>query len=200
MRKDVRQEESLIFNIYNNRHQTNEIVTALPFILALAFSIIGAPIILAAFDLPFFMYPVLILGPIFLVLIFYLIRKKIIFDGFLKIRDISDRVELTDIQSHVFEAEVKGKVFMFPFSEYMEVILYNWFYSLNVIQGEKLKMYKVFYDNYAPTYLAVCEADIFISEESKEKYEKETCKCLLLSDMMNGKAVNVKIYERVKKI
>lgn len=197
MKKDVRREESFIFAIYNKRHRVNEIVLILPFALALLFSLIGAPIIMVYRNLSVPLSMLLFVGPIIIVLFFYLVRKKIIINNFVKIKDTSDRIELTEIRSDVFEAAVIGKVFMFPYSEYMETILYNWFSSMNVLGAGKLKMHKVFYDNYAPVYLAVCEADLNIPEEYKDNYEKETGTCLILSDMLHGKTVNEKIYSRL---
>lgn len=51
MKKNVRREESFIFAIYNNRHNVNEIPLILPSILALAFAIIGALIIVGLCDM-----------------------------------------------------------------------------------------------------------------------------------------------------
>lgn len=189
MKKDVRREESFIFAIYNKRHNVNEILLILPFILALAFAIIGAPIIVGLCDISWSWLPLLMFGPLICVIVFYGIRKKMIMNDFIKVNDVSDKVEIAEIQSGAFEDAAEGKVFMFGYSEYMKTVLYNWFDSLNVIGDGKLKMYKVFYDNNAPVYLAVCEAELNIPEESRSEYEKETRNCLLLSDMMNGKVV-----------
>lgn len=197
MKKITKNEESFVFAIHNKRHDTNEILLALPFILALGFAIIGAPIIYALCDLALLWLPVLIAGPFVCFLIFYFIRKKIVFNGFFKVWDVSDKVELTEIQSDALEAADSGKVFMFPYSESMKVILYNWFCSMNVTKEGKLKMYKVFYDNYAPVYLAVCEKDLNISDEDRQNFAKETVNCLRLSDMINGKVVNTKLYSRL---
>ena len=197
MKKDVRERESFIFAIYNKRHDVNEILLAVPLIFVIFFLMIGVPIIMVLCELPLVWLPVLIFGPILCVTAFYFIRKKIIMNGFVKIRDISDRVELISVQSDEFENSASGKVFMFGYSEYMEVVLYNWFLSLNVIGNGKLRIYKVFYDNCASTYLAVREDELNIPEASREEYEKETRMCLLLSDMENGKVVNVKLYARL---
>ena len=198
MKKDVRREESFIFTIYNKRNKVNEIAVLIPFILALAFSLLGAPVIIVKYNVPPLLIPLPVIGPILCVLIFYLIRKKIIINRFIKIRDVGGRVELTDVQSDDFEAAADGNVFMFGYSEYMVTVLYNWLHSLNVTGPGKLKMYKVFYDYAAPVYLAVCEKDLCIPEEVRKNYEKETAVCLHLSDMVHGKAVNMKIMERIR--
>lgn len=197
MKKDVHEEESFIFAIYNKRHNVNEVLLAVPLIFAIFFLMIGVPIIMVLCELLLVWIPVLIFGPILGVTAFYFIRKKIIMNGFVKIRDISDKVDLISVQSDEFESSASGKVFMFGYSEHMEVILYNWFLSLNVIGDGKLRMYKVFYDNCAATYLSVREDELNIPEAFREEYEKETGICLLLSDMENGKVVNVKLYGRL---
>lgn len=197
MKKDTRREESFIFAIYNMRHNVNEILLILPFVPVLLFSIIGAPIITVLCDISLLWLPLLIVGPIFCVLCFYFLRKKLIMNHFVKIRDISDRVELSVVSASDFEAEVSGKVFMFAYSEYMEVVLYNWLLSLNVIGEGKLKLYKVLYEKNALVYLAVCEDELNIPEQSGENYAKETASCLLLSDMLRGKAVNTRLSARL---
>lgn len=197
VKKDVRREESLIFAIYNKRHNTNEIVLALPFILVLLFVIIGVPILVAVCNLSYRWIPLLIFGPLLCVTAFYGIRKKIIIDGFIRIKDISDRVEIAETQADDLKASAEGRVLLFAYSEYMKTILYNWFSSLNVIGNGKLKLYHVFYDNYTLAYLAICEAELHIPEESRENYEKETRMCLQMSDTLHGKIVNEKLYARV---
>lgn len=197
MKNNNRQEESFILAIHSKRHNINEMVLVLPFILVILFAIIGAPIIIALCELSVLKGLLLILGPIICVLLFYIIRKRIIINNFIKVKDTSDRIELSVTQSDEFEAGVDGRVFMFGYSEYMEKVLYNWFSSLNVIGSDKLKMHKVIYNNGAPVYLAVCEAELNIPEESKDKFEAETATCLLLSDMENGKVVNVKLCARL---
>ena len=60
-------------------------------------------------------------------------------------------------------------------------------------------MYKVFIDNHAPEYLAVCESELSIPEISKEQYDNETSYAIQLADMVHGKVVNQKLYERITK-
>ncbi len=199
MKKNIRNEESFIFAIYNERHNVNELLLALPFILVIFYSIIGVPIIRVMCDIQLVFLPLLLLGPIICVLAFYLIRKKIIINKFIKVKDISGKVEVTYIQSENLEKTANGKVFVFEYSEYMKVILYNWLLSLNVLKNGKLKMNKVIYDDYAPVRLAVCESDLDIPEEAKERYEKETRNLILLADMVNGKVVNQKLYSGIAK-
>lgn len=196
VKKDVRQEEALIFAIHNKRHNTNEIILVIPFILALLFAIIGVPVIVAVFELSYLWILPLIFGPLLCVTVFYGIRKKIIIDGFLRIKDIGDRVETAEVQTNDLKASNEGRIFLFAYSEYMKTILYNWFFGLNVIGDGKLKMYKVFYDNYAPVYLAICEAELTIPVESRESFEEETRMCLQLSDTLRGRIVNEKLYAR----
>lgn len=199
MKKNIRNEESFIFAIYNERHNVNELLLALPFILVIFYSIIGVPIIRVMCDIQLVFLPLLLFGPIICVLAFYLIRKKIIINKFIKVKDISGKVEETYIQSENLEKTANGKVFVFEYSEYMKVILYNWLLSLNVLKNGKLKMNKVIYDDYAPVCLAVCESDLDIPEEAKERYEKETRKLILLAYMVNGKVVNQKLYSGIAK-
>lgn len=199
MKRDVRREESFIFAIYNIRNNTNEILLILPFILVLAFVLVGVPVIMVLCELSLILLPVLILGPVLCVSIFYIVRKKIIMSNFVRIRDVSDRIDLTEVCSDTFETAVDGRVFMFGYSEYMQTVLYNWLLSLNVTGDKKLKMYKVFYDNRALVYLAIAEAELNIPEQCRAEYERETRNCLQLSDMMRGKAVDVKVCSRLTK-
>lgn len=197
MKKNVRKEESFILAIYNMRHNVNEVVLALPVIIVIFILLIGAPIIIVLCELTFISGLFLCLGPILAALIFYTVRKKIIMNSFIRIKDVKDCVDFKEIRPDELETFDKSKVLMFGYSEYMKVVLYNWFMGLNVIGSGKLKMYKVFYDNYALSYLAVSETDLLISEEDKVNYEKETTNIVRLSDMLDGKIVNVKLYSRL---
>lgn len=196
MKKDIRYEESFIFAIYNKRHRTSEIVLILPFILALAFLMIGVPVITVLCDLSVLSSFLLFLGPIICVLAFYSIRKKIIINNFIKVKDIGGRTEMTAVPYEELE-KADGGVLMFGYSEYMKTVVYNWLLSLNVIGDGKLKMYKVICDDHAPVYLAIRETELIIPEESEERYASESVSCLHLSDMMRGKAVNVKVISRI---
>lgn len=201
MKKDEcrKRAEHFITRIYFTRYDTNEVLFAIPLIVAILFSIIGAPIIIVLCELSLLWSLILIFAPVGCTLFLYFARKWIVIKSFTKIKDVSDRIEVTDMKSDDFEAMVSGKVFMLEYSEYMKVILYNWFFSLNVTRDGKLKMYKVTYDDAALVYLGVCESDLDISEEAKAEYEKETFPCIQLSDMENGKVVNVLLYARLAK-
>ncbi len=200
MKKDVRYEEQFIFSIDRMRRHVNDFVMIIPFVLAILFTIIGAPIIIVLCNIPIWACPILIIVPIPLVALIFLIRKRIIINRFLSVTDVSNKVDLTDIQSTDLEALADDEIFMFKCSDYMVKVLYNWLYSMGVIKDTKLHLYKVFYDNHAPQYLAIRKADLTIPAEVMDRFNEETFMCLHLSDMTpNGKSVNVKVYERVTK-
>lgn len=200
MKKDVWCEEQFIFSIDRMRRHVNDLVMIIPFVLAILFTIIGAPIIIVLCNVPIWACPILIIVPIPLVALIFLIRKRIIINRFLSVTDVSNKVDLTDIQSTDLEALADDEIFMFRCSDYMVEILYNWLYSMGVIKDTKLHLYKVFYDNHAPQYLAIRKADLTIPAEAMDRFNEETFMCLRLSDMTpNGRSVNVKVYERVTK-
>lgn len=60
-------------------------------------------------------------------------------------------------------------------------------------------MAKVTYESIDVAYLAVCESDLDIPEGSVENYKKETFNNVRLSDMVDGRVVNQKLYERLSK-
>lgn len=197
MKKDIQYEEQFIFAIDRIRRNVKEILLIAPLSGTLLFALIGAPIIVAWCEVPIWSYPLLVTGPVVLATLFLIIRKKIIMTRFIRIGDVSDAVEMIEILSSDLENFEDGDIFMFKYSEYMVKIVYNWLYSLGVTWDGKLKMYKVFYDNHAPIYLAIRASDLVISDDVLDRYKEEARICLRLSDMAKGKAVNVKIYERV---
>lgn len=197
-KKNVRYEESFIFSVDKMRRHVNEVVLAIPFILAFAWMILGAPLVVGLCEVPVWTYPLLLVCPPGIVILIFYVRKRIILTHFLRVRDVKDRVELTDMQSPDLETFVEEKVFMFVFSDYMVEVLYNWLYSLGVIPDGKLKMYKVYYDNHAPLSLAIREADLTISDDVSDRYKAETRLCLLASDLIKGKTVDMrKLCERI---
>lgn len=197
MKKNVRYEESFIFSIDRKRRHVNEMVVCITFILAFAWALIGAPIIIVLCDVPVWSYPIQFVGPIVLATLILVIRKRIIMTRFIRIDDVRDRVDLTEIQSSELETIANGKVFMFASTDYMVKVLYNWLYTMGVVGDDKLKMYKVFFDNHAPIYLAIREADLVIPADVVDRFKEETAMCLQLSDMVGGKAVDIKVCERV---
>ena len=104
-----------------------------------------------------------------------------------------DIVELHGEEPETLKDET---VFIFPYSEYMEKILYNWFKSLSALKDDRLRMYKVFFDNKESANLAIREKDLFISEANRNQYESETWCLIQLKDMEHGKVVNVKLVSR----
>ncbi len=198
MKKDVQYEENFIFTIDRHRRHVKEIFLWGPLTLALLYFLIGAPVIIALCDVPVWSYPILPSGPLAVVSLVLFIRKRIIMTHFIKIKDISDKVELIELQLSDFEKYKDEEIFMFKNSDYMMKILYNWLYSIGIKGDGKLKIYKVFIDNYAPTYLSIRESDLIIPPESMEMFKQESRKMLHYSDLSpQGKAVNVNVYERV---
>lgn len=200
MKQEITDEKSFVYSVYKVRHHSKDIFIALPIIIAIFFPCLVAPFIIAFCEPPVIVDFLLIVGPILLACLYYAIRKTVVMKWFYKVKDINGRVDITEIPYHTFEASDPGKVYMFSASENMDKILYNWLLGLNVLPNDRLKIYKVFIDNYAPIYYGIRETDLNITEESRINYEKETKNLLLLSDMENGKVVNVKLYSRISQI
>ncbi len=197
MKTNTRTEESFIFAIHNKRHKVNEIALALPAIIGIFFAIIGAPILGVLLDLSAWWIIGLIIGPLAVVVLFYTIRKEVIRSNFVKVKDVSDLTEVAEIAPSELEAMTGSEIFMFAYSEYMKVVLYNWFCSLHAVGDGKLKMYKVVYGNPVRAYLAIREADLTIPAEALENYKSETFTSIRLSDMEDGRVVNQKLYARL---
>lgn len=193
-------ESSFVFSIYKTHHKANDLIIILLIVPALAFTIIGAPIITALCNLPLGWNIALFIGPVPLVTIILLIRKKIILDNFLKEKNIEGKVEISNCASNMFTVNDGERVFMFADSENMPVVIYNWFNGFDVIKGGCLKMTRILYDNYAPKYLAVDMDDLQITEENSDVFKKETAQNLRFSDVNEqGRVVNVNLYSRVTK-
>ena len=186
MKKDVCYEETFILSIDRKRRHVNEMVLCIPLILVFAWALIGAPIIIGLCDVPVWSYPIQFVGPIVLATLILIIRKRIIITRFIRIDDVRDRVDLTEIQSSELETIADGKVFMFASTDYMVKVLYNWLYTMGAVGDDKLKIYKVFFDNYAPVYLAIREADLVIPADVVDRFKEETAMCLQFSDMVGG--------------
>lgn len=183
MKKLSKNEASLIFSIHSIRHNTNEKLLALPLLLAFAFTLIGAPIITVLCDLPLGWDITLFLGPIVLATLALLIRKKLIFDHFLRVKDIDDKVTIELCPSSMFESKDTDSVLMFENSENMPLIVYNWFDTLGVLKDQTLHMGRMIYDNHVNSYLAVDINDLLISEENSAEFNAETAHCIRLSDV-----------------
>lgn len=191
-------ESSFVFSIYRTHHKANDLIIILLIVPALAFTIIGAPIITALCNLPLVWNIALFIGPVPLATLILLIRKKIILDKFLREKNIEGKVEISDCASNMFTVNDGERVLMFGESENMPAIIYNWFNSLGVIKGDCLKMTRILYDNYAPKYLAVDMDDLQITEENAAAFKKETAQNLRFSDVNEqGRVVNVRLYSRV---
>ena len=198
MTKLSKNESSLIFSIYNTRHNVNEVLLILPWLIAVAFTLIGAPIIAVLCDLPILWNIALFLGPLILATAFLFLRKKIIFTRFLKEKNIENKVEISACTSDMYAANDGDRVLVFENSENMPLILYNWFNGLGVLKGEVLKLCRLLYDNRAVNYIAVSLDDLKISEEISNEFEKETAKRIRLSDIDEmGRIVNVSVYSRM---
>lgn len=192
-------ENSFIMAIYGKRHKSNDWVIAVPFILALTITLIGAPI-LCVLDVPVAVKVLAFACPLPIVITALLIRKIIIINDFVKIKDTSSYVNLIDAQSTEFQKEqTEEKIFMFGYSEYMVKVVYNWFASLGVIpEGqEPVTMYKVIYSPSGITYLGVKEEDLAVSDANRKQYETETEHCTLMEDIVDGKIVNVRVISRI---
>lgn len=187
MARTTKYEESFIMSVYRMRHKSNDWIVAVPFVAALAFVIFGVPILSTAYDWPLLITILMIIVPPAVTGLILYLRVRIIIKNFMKTRDVSGKTEET--QMGLSEAQNAGKMFIFGYSEYMKAVVYNWFDDLGVTGGGKLRMYKITTDNYGPQYLAVDEADLNITGENREQYEKETAMCFCASDLVNGKVV-----------
>ncbi len=199
MKKNVRNEESFICAIHNKRHNTNEVLLLLPLVLSIFYTLIGAPIILVLCSVPGYAIPLVVICPLLFSTLFLVIRKRIVINSFIKTKDVSDKVEIIKAYSDDFGNDTNERTFVFEDSEYMVTILYNWFNYLHAIGTEKLKIYRIIYDDYKPSLLAVCKDDLIITDENRDSFEKETEHCILLSDIVNGHIVRDKLYSRITK-
>lgn len=119
-----------------------------------------------------------------------------IINRFNKVKD-KEKIDIEELHGDEPEVWKEETVFLFPYSEYMETVLYNWLKSLSILKDDKLKMYKLFLDHQKSVYLAICEKDLMISEENRHQYESETCTLIRLEDMCNGRVVNAKLISRI---
>lgn len=207
-------ENSFIMAIYGKRHKSNDWVIAVPFILALTITLIGAPI-LCVLDVPVAVKVLAFACPLPIVITALLIRKIIIINDFVKIKDTSSYVNLIDAQSTEFRQgmefrstdmrgfepseQTEDRIFMFGYSEYMVKVVYNWFASIGVIPRgpEPFTMYKITYSPSGITYLGVKEADLAFSDANRKQYETETEHCTLMEDIVDGKIVNARVISRI---
>ncbi len=198
----------MILSIYRGRHKSNDKVILIPFLSGLFFTLIVAPILFVVLDWSYILRLAIVIIPMPLIIGILLLRKKIIVNNFLKVKEVNDRVEMVELSSDEIEAFQSEKVFMFVYSEYMVKFVYNWFLDLSVIKGDRVRMYKIRYEpginqfgiyDQGKTFLGIRESDLSITDENREKYEKETKFSILLSDMVSGQVVNVKLYSRITK-
>lgn len=88
-------------------------------------------------------------------------------------------------------------VFVFRYSEYMKKVLLNWLMSLSALKDDRLRMYKVYWNNGGSANLAIRQNDLVVSEQKRNQYENETRHLVRLEDMENGKVVNAKLISRI---
>ena len=188
-------ENNFIMGIYRKRHKLYEPLVLIPVIAIVFLPIVGIPIFVVL-DFHFFLSVLLFMAPIPLVCGILLIIKNIKIKSFIKVKDINGKVDIAELHGGELETLKDETVFIFPYSEYMEKILYNWFKSLSALKDDRLRMYKVFFDNKESANLAIRENDLFISEANRNQYESETWCLIQLKDMDNGKVVNVKLVSR----
>lgn len=208
MKSDNKHVNQMILSIYRGRHKSNDKVILIPFLSGLFFTLIVAPILFVVLDWSYILRLAIVIIPMPLIIGILLLRKKIIVNNFLKVKEVNDRVEMVELSSDEIEAFQSEKVFMFVYSEYMVKFVYNWFLDLSVIKGDRVRMYKIRYEpginqfgiyDQGKTFLGIRESDLSITDENREKYEKETKFSILLSDMVSGQVVNVKLYSRITK-
>ena len=197
MRVKDQYEKNYMMSVYRMRHNTNELLLVVPFILGLAYLMFGIPVAVAIFEIPFVEGLFIFAVPVILIYAFYAIRLKIIYGGFIKVKDVADKVDITEIESCELPGLSGGDVLIFTYSELMVQVLYNWFSSMGAVDEGKLHLYKVHYDNYGPVNIAVREEDLLITDDNRAQYKKETRDCIHFSDMSGSKVVNVKLYSRI---
>lgn len=191
-------EISFIFSIYNLRHNTNEILLILPWVIGLFFSLLGVPFIAVFCNLSPVWDIVLFIGPILVPTIILFIRRRIIIDHFLIEKNVEGKVEIVHCASHMYVANDPERVLMFGDSENMLVLIYNWLNSLGVLMDGKLKIYRILYDRRAIKYIAVDMDDLQIPRAVLENFEKETANNVRFSDIdEEGRIVNIRYYARV---
>lgn len=200
MPKLTKDEESIIIAIHNDRHNTNEVLLIMPWVVALFFSLIGVPIITVVCETSYVWNITLFIGPVLVVTLILLARKKIICRGFLKERDIKDKVEMSWCASEMYSVDDGERILMFVNSENMPMIVYNWFKGLGVLKDDCLKMCRIVYDNRAANYFAVSMDDLQITDAVYERFDNETKNNARFSDYDEmGRLVNVRLYARLAK-
>lgn len=191
-------EASFVFSIHRLRHNTNEILLILPWVLGLFFSLLGVPFIAVFCNLPFGWAAVLFLVPLLVPTLILLIRRRIIINHFLIETNVEDKIEIKQCASNMYAVDDPDRVFMFGYSENMPVIIYNWFESLGVLMDSRLKITRVSYNKRSINYIAVDMDDLRVSKENIERFENETANSIRFSDIdEEGRLTNIRFCARV---
>lgn len=189
-------ENDFIMCIYRGRHKAYEPFVVIMVLVMIFFPLIGIPAFVL-FEVSYRVGVALSVGVIPLVCVVLFIIKNIIIKRFVKIKNINEKIDIVELHEDELEQFKDETVFVFQYSEYMKKVLYNWLKSLSALKDDRLRMYKVYWNNGGSADLAICQNDLVVSEEKRNQYENETRHLVRLEDMENGKVVNVKLISRI---